>query len=129
MTSELNSETTDDHVEVIDLEELLEERDQDGQAGAGASTAASSAQRQNLSQQHSTGLALPVQHRRPDEHPAAVYLARLAPGSRRTMTTALQIIAGLLTSNRLDIRTLDWSSLRYQHTAAVRALLADLYAP
>ncbi len=27
------------------------------------------------------------------------------------------------------MQTLDWSALRYQHTAAVRALLAELYAP
>jgi site-specific recombinase XerD len=80
------------------------------------------------STQHSSDLALPPQ-RRPDEHPAAVYLARLAPGSRRTMAAALDTIAGLLTSNRRNLQTLDWSSLRYQHTAAVRALLADLYAP
>lgn len=71
-------------------------------------------------------LAYPV---RPDQHPAAVYLARLAPGSRRTMSAALDTIAGLLTSNRCNVQTLDWGSLRYQHTAAVRAVLADLYAP
>src|SRR5438132_3910113 len=81
-----------------------------------------------VSAQRSRDLALPTR-RRPDEHPAAVYLARLAPGSRRTMAAALETIAGLLTSNRCNVQTLDWSSLRYQHTAAIRALLADLYAP
>lgn len=65
----------------------------------------------------------------PDRHPAAVYLARLAAGSRRTMGGALDVVAGLLTSYRCDKATLDWGALRYQHTAAVRALLADLYAP
>jgi len=65
----------------------------------------------------------------PDRHPAAVYLARLAQGSRRTMAGALDVIAGLLTSYRCDKETLDWGALRYQHTAAIRALLADLYAP
>jgi integrase/recombinase XerD len=65
----------------------------------------------------------------PDRHPAAVYLARLAMGSRRTMAESLDMIAGLLTSNRCDKATLDWGALRYQHTAAIRALLADLYAP
>ncbi len=64
-----------------------------------------------------------------DQHPATVYLARLAPGSRRTMTTSLDVIAGLLTSYRCNIQTLDWSALRYQHTSAIRALLAELYAP
>lgn len=65
----------------------------------------------------------------PDQHPAAVYLARLAPGSRRTMGEALETIAGLLTTYKLDMRTLDWGALRYQHTAAIRAMLAALYAP
>lgn len=64
-----------------------------------------------------------------DEHPAAVYLAHLARGSRRTMTGALNTMAGLLTQNRCDMRTLNWSALRYQHTAALRTMLADQYAP
>ncbi len=42
-----------------------------------------------------------------DRHPAAVYLARLAPGSRRTMATSLDITAGLLTSYRSNMQTLD----------------------
>jgi len=58
--------------------------------------------------------------------PAAVYLATLSPGSRRTMRGALDIVAGLLGS---DAMTLDWSALRFQHTVAVRAILAEKYAP
>ena len=49
----------------------------------------------------------------PDRHPAAVYLARLAPGSRRTMRQALDAIAGLLTSERCTAETLDWGALYY----------------
>jgi integrase len=64
-----------------------------------------------------------------DRHPAAVYLARLAPGSRRTMAASLDQIAGLLTGNRASMQSLEWSALRYQHTAALRALLSQLYAP
>lgn len=64
-----------------------------------------------------------------DRHPALVYLARLAPGSRRTMSAALDTMAGLLTSGACTMHTLHWGALRYQHTAAVRALLAELYAP
>ncbi len=64
-----------------------------------------------------------------DRHPAAVYLARLAPGSRRTIGESLNTVAALLTNYRCDMQTLDWSALRYQHTAAIRALLAELYAP
>lgn len=64
-----------------------------------------------------------------DRHPAAVYLARLSPGSRRTMRQALDAIAFLLTGGRCDRATLDWSALRYQHTQAVRAALAERHAP
>lgn len=64
-----------------------------------------------------------------DQHPVLVYLAKLAPGSRRAMSQALNTIAGLLTSNRADALQIDWAALRYQHTAAVRASLADRFAP
>jgi site-specific recombinase XerD len=64
-----------------------------------------------------------------DRHPAAVYVASLAPGSRRTIRQALDAIAGLLTSGQATAETLDWPSLRYQHTQAVRAALAARYAP
>ncbi len=45
------------------------------------------------------------------------------------MTTALNAIARLLTSDCCDAMTLDWSKLRYQHTAAVQAALLERYAP
>jgi integrase/recombinase XerD len=64
-----------------------------------------------------------------DRHPAAVYVASLAPGSRRTMWQALDVIAATLTGRQADAETLDWTSLRYQHTQAVRAALAKRYAP
>lgn len=64
-----------------------------------------------------------------DRHPVAVFLARLAPGSRRTMLAALDTIARHLTNGRADAKGLDWLQLRYQHTAAVRSFLADKYAP
>ncbi|MHC5763863.1 MAG: integrase, partial [Nostoc sp.] len=53
-------------------------------------------------------------------HPAEVYLNSLGEGSRRTMREALNAIARLLTNGICDASTLDWSKLRYQHTAAVR---------
>jgi site-specific recombinase XerD len=64
-----------------------------------------------------------------DRHPAAVYLARLAPGSRRTMRAALDLVATMLTSGAADAQTLDWSVLRYQHAQAVRSRLAERYKP
>jgi site-specific recombinase XerD len=45
------------------------------------------------------------------------------------MHEALDTIARLLTNGQFDHATLDWSALRYQHTGAVRAKLAELYAP
>jgi len=65
----------------------------------------------------------------PDQHPALVYLARLAPGSRRTMGEALTIMAMRLSGDQCNLWTLAWHKLRYQHTAALRSLLAETYAP
>jgi integrase len=72
-----------------------------------------------------------------DQSPAAVYLASLSDGSRRTMRTALNIIGELLGVGEMrnadgqDVRCLvvPWASLRYQHTAAIRAALQERYAP
>lgn len=64
-----------------------------------------------------------------DRNPAAVYLAGLAPGSRRTMRGALDTIAGLLSDGRVDALGVDWAALRFQHTAAIRSKLAEFYAP
>jgi hypothetical protein len=64
-----------------------------------------------------------------EKHPAAVYLASLGSGSRRTMRQALDAMASLLTSGRCDAETLDWSALRYQHTQALRAALARSSRP
>jgi site-specific recombinase XerD len=65
----------------------------------------------------------------PDRHPVLVYLARLAPGSRRTMRQSLETMVDLLTSGRLTAETVDWSAIRYQHTAAIRAALIERFAP
>lgn len=63
-----------------------------------------------------------------DRHPVRIYLASLAPGSRRTMRQALDVVAGLLVpgSTAMD---LPWQHLGYQHAAAVRARLSETYAP
>jgi integrase len=61
-----------------------------------------------------------------DRHPAYVYLARLAPGSRRTMAQALTVVAALFGQTP---ESLPWAGLRYQHTQAVRAKLAETRAP
>lgn len=64
-----------------------------------------------------------------DQQPAAVYLAGLSSGSRRTMGQALETIAGLVSDGQADAWTLNWSKLRFQHTAAIRSRLAETYAP
>jgi integrase len=64
-----------------------------------------------------------------DRHPAAVYLARLAPSGRRSQASALEQIARLLSSGRLGWEQLPWHLIRYQHAAAVRSWLADHRSP
>ena len=65
----------------------------------------------------------------PDRHPAAVYIARLAPGSRRTMRHALDTVARIISRGSDDAATLSWAALRYQHTTAIRTALLERYAP
>ncbi|MBD2130101.1 site-specific integrase [Microcoleus sp. ZQ-A2] len=62
------------------------------------------------------------------EHPAGVYLGGLSEGSIATMRGSLDAIASLLTNGECDAMTLDWSKLRYQHTAAIRTVLKKRYA-
>ncbi len=64
-----------------------------------------------------------------DQHPVVIYLASLAPGSRRTMRNALMIIAELASDGRHTELTFPWAALRYQHTMAIRAALRERYAP
>ena len=44
------------------------------------------------------------------------------------MRLALNAIASLLTNNSCDALSLDWSKLRYQHTAAIRAVLMEKHS-
>ena len=61
-------------------------------------------------------------------HPAAVYLASLGAGSRRTMHQALDAIAGLMTGGQADALALPWERMRYEHAVAIRAALSERYA-
>jgi site-specific recombinase XerD len=63
-----------------------------------------------------------------DRHPVAVYLAGLAAGSRRTQTAALRIIAMVVSVTATEL-TLPWQLLDYAHTSAIRAKLAERFAP
>src|SRR4051794_35670503 len=62
-----------------------------------------------------------------DRHPAAVYLAGLgSEKSRAGQRSALETIARELGG---AVESLAWSALRYQHVQALRARLADRFAP
>ncbi|MCT7975249.1 tyrosine-type recombinase/integrase [Laspinema olomoucense] len=62
-------------------------------------------------------------------HPAAVYLSQLAESSRRTMGHNLNWCARVLSAGQCDRLTLDWAKLRYEHTAALRAILMEIHPP
>jgi site-specific recombinase XerD len=69
-----------------------------------------------------TAQALPI-----DQNPAAVYIASLpAASGRRTQAQALRVVAQALGTEPEQI---NWGALRYQHTAAIRAKLAQAYSP
>ena len=68
-----------------------------------------------------------------DRHPAAVYLASLSSErSRRVTAQALRAITALITGedpHQANILRLNWAALRYPHTAAIRARLAQDFRP
>lgn len=61
------------------------------------------------------------------QNPARVYLAGLSTGSRRTMAQALNVIADIAAPGA-TLDTLRWDTLRYAHTQAIRARLAERQA-
>jgi len=71
----------------------------------------------------------PAGHFPPDRHPVAVYLARLAPSSRRPMRAALEDAARILTSAQLTAEQVPWQTLERPHLIALRSQLAASYAP
>lgn len=62
-------------------------------------------------------------------HPVWVYLARVSPGSRRTLREALEMMARWLSQGKGGALDFPWWQLRYPHTTALRAWLAERYAP
>jgi site-specific recombinase XerD len=78
---------------------------------------------------HTTGTELDVpQDFRPDNNPAAVYLASLAKDSRPAMKSGLKVVAKMVNKDA-NIFTLPWHELRFKHTQAIRALLFEQYGP
>ena len=78
--------------------------------------------------------AVEVSRQRPGPNPATVYLARLAPGSRRTMRGALATVAAIcvpdadgLGHEPPDPEAFPWHAFRAEHAKAVRAALAERF--
>ena len=63
-----------------------------------------------------------------ERHPAAVYLASLSPGSRRTMRGALRTIARILTGVADELQ-MPWHLVGYAHATIIRTTLAEKFAP
>ncbi|MEY4577085.1 MAG: hypothetical protein RL701_1788, partial [Pseudomonadota bacterium] len=61
----------------------------------------------------------------PPQHPAAVYLARLTAGSRRTMAGCIRRLAAMLGT---DVASCPWGELTYAHTQLLRAKLSERYS-
>lgn len=61
-----------------------------------------------------------------DEHAPTAYLASLSSGSRRAMKQKLEIVAALF---GCDFYSMPWHDLRAAHTGAIRAQLAERFAP
>ena len=66
---------------------------------------------------------------RPRPSSVEAYLARLGPGSRRGQRQALNAIAWFLSDGVLEADEIDWASIRYRDTSAVRSWLVKRYAP
>lgn len=65
-----------------------------------------------------------------DVNPALVYIASLASvRSRRVQRQALDTIALLMTEGAVSAIDFPWHRLRYQHVAAIRAMLIEQYQP
>jgi len=60
--------------------------------------------------------AIPTAGRPRDENPVLAYLARLSPGSRRTMRASLETIARLASGGEGGALEFPWWMLRYQHS-------------
>ena len=82
---------------------------------------------------HVIELVKPIRAEPAEASPRAVqaYLASLtSPNSRRAMRSALdQIARVLIEDRRVTALSIPWEQLRYEHMAALRARLAENYAP
>ena len=70
----------------------------------------------------------PIHRGGPSDLAAGSYLANLRPSGRRTMTGALSKLSTILCGHAEWMRC-PWHLVRYEHAAAVRAVLQAQYAP
>ena len=63
-----------------------------------------------------------------DLNPALVYLRGMTPKARRVQMDALNVIARLI-NPALDLLSVKWQAIEYQHAQAIRADLIELYSP
>lgn len=63
-----------------------------------------------------------------DLNPALVYLRGMTPKARRVQMDALNVIARLI-NPALDLLSVNWERIEYQHAQAIRADLIELYSP
>jgi site-specific recombinase XerD len=64
-----------------------------------------------------------------DHNAAAIYLTSLnSESGRRTMAQALNVCAGLLSTNA-SAASFAWHEVRFQHVAAIRSRLTEVYKP
>jgi integrase/recombinase XerD len=66
---------------------------------------------------------------KPEDNPARVYLASLAPGSYWAVRHSLETVASLLGGEGTDPWSYPWWKVRYRDSAAVRAALTQRFAP
>lgn len=64
-----------------------------------------------------------------ERHPVDVMLDTYVESSRRIVESRLDIIAKILTSGDVPLRSLDWSTIQYEHFVMVRRQLALEYKP
>lgn len=72
--------------------------------------------------------AIALRARRADQNPALVYLRAMTPKARRVQANALNTIARLI-NPALDLTSVNWELIEYQHAQAIRADLIELYSP
>lgn len=73
--------------------------------------------------------SLPQDSSVPADHPALVYIAKLAPGSRRAQSRALETIAEVISGNSQGALSFAWKDIDYATAQYLRAVLSERYAP